>query len=222
MLVHGRFRGRPFHSRGRMISRPQNRKRGSMTNKKPVYPVIEEFFGCALPERIKIICMDGCLLGQFDQKEIMGIIDFVPPFLRIDKMALIGSDRTDILRIRSLASGILTVEDTKGHYNDTVFLAKCGQLMGSAASIYLAILFPSTAPQVIEVDRIRPSDDKTLWKPSPGGSRFFIETVILRKKLHVIIVNVKITFGEIFMGEVEKLKLALTAKDSIWAAKELP
>ncbi len=94
--------------------------------------------------------------------------------------------------------------------------------MGSVTSIYLAILFPSTAPQVIEVDSIRPSKDKTLWKPSTMGSRFFIETHILKKKMQMIIVNVRITFGEIFMGEVERLKLFLAPKDSIWRTKELP
>lgn len=182
----------------------------------------EDFFGYPLPQVIKENCRGYSVFEMFDQKQIMQVIDFEPPFLMIDKMAILGSDRQDILNIKSVGMGILTTDDTKGHYNDTIFLAKCGQLMGESASVYLAMLFAPIAPQVVEVDSIRPSDDKTLWKPSAKGSQFFIETQIIKKKLHVVIVNVKITFGEIFMGEVEKLKLVLTPKESIWGAKELP
>lgn len=187
-----------------------------------ILPNIEEFFGASLPNYIKELCKNNYILEKFNQQQIMEIIDFSRPFLKIEKMIVLGLDRNDILQNISLATGILTTNDTKGHYNDTIFLAECGRLMGSAASIYLAILFSSTAPQVVEVDHIKPSKDRTLWKPSSRGSRFFIETRILKKKLQVIIVNVKITFGDIFMGEVEKLKLVLTPKDSIWEAKELP
>ncbi len=183
---------------------------------------IDNFLGTVTPSYIKDNSKEIYLFEKFDHEQIMKTIDFTPPFLKIEKMVVLGFDRKDILNIKGLGTGILTTNDTKGHYNDTIFLAQCGQLMGSAASIYLAILFPSTAPQVIEVDSIRPSKDKTLWKPSLEGSRFFIETHILKKKMQVVIVNVRITFGEIFMGEVEKLKLILTPKDSIWGAKELP
>jgi len=183
---------------------------------------IEDFLGTSVPNYVKEDAPEIYLFEKFDREQIMKTIDFTPPFLKIEKMVVLGFDRKDILNIKGLGTGILTTNDTKGHYNDTIFLAQCGQLMGSAASIYLAILFPSTAPQVIEVDSIRPSKDKTLWKPSLEGSRFFIETHILKKKMQVVIVNVRITFGEIFMGEVEKLKLILTPKDSIWGAKELP
>jgi len=183
---------------------------------------IENFFGTPVPNYVKENVSEIYLFEKFDRGQITKTIDFTPPFLKIEKMVVVGSDRKNILNLKGLGTGMLTTNDTKGHYNDTIFLAQCGQLMGSAASIYLAILFPSTAPQVIEVDSIRPSKDKTLWKPSREGSRFFIETHILKKKMQVIIVNVRITFGEIFMGEVEKLKLILTPKDSIWGAKELP
>lgn len=183
---------------------------------------IENFLGTAIPSYIKDNSKQTYLFEKFNPEQIRKVIDFTPPFLKIEKMVVLGFDRQNILNLKGLGTGMLTTNDTKGHYNDTIFLAQCGQLMGSAASIYLAILFPSTAPQVIEVDSIRPSKDKTLWKPSLKGSRFFIETHILKKKMQVIIVNVRITFGEIFMGEVEKLKLILTPKDSIWGAKELP
>lgn len=183
---------------------------------------LEDFFGTSVPNYVKENTPETYLFDKFDREEIMKTIDFTLPFLKIEKMAVLGSNRQNIFNLKGLATGILTTNDTKGHYNDTIFLAQCGQLMGSAASIYLAILFPTTAPQVIEVDSIRPSKDKTLWKPSLKGSRFFIETHILKKKMQVIIVNVRITFGEIFMGEVERLKLILTAKNSIWGAKELP
>ena len=182
---------------------------------------VGDYLGAVIPDDTKEKIKENYIFEKFDQKQIMKVIDFKPPFLKIEKMVVLAPDGQDLICRWSVGTGILTVDDTKGHYNDTIFLAQCGWLMGSAASIFLAILFPSTSPQVVEVDRIRPSTDRTLWKPSPNGSRFFIETRILKKRLQVVIVNVKITFGDIFMGEVERLKLVLTPKDSIWEAKEL-
>ncbi len=182
---------------------------------------IEDYFGAPIPAYIKEKFRENYIFEKFDQKQIMKVIEFKPPFLKIEKMVVLGFDKQDFLTTRGVGTGILTLNDTKGHYNDTIFLAQCGWLMGSAASIYLAILYPSTAPQVVEVDCIRPSKNRILWKPSPDGSRFFVETRVLKKKLQVVIVNVRITFGDILMGEVERLKLVLTPKDSIWGAKEL-
>ncbi len=53
----------------------------------------------------------------------MEIIDFTPPFLKIEKIAIFGFDRKNIFQNKSIATGILTIEDVKGHYNDAIFLA---------------------------------------------------------------------------------------------------
>jgi len=45
---------------------------------------------------------------------------------------------------------------------------------------------------------------------------------VLKKKLQLVIVITKITFGNILYGTIEELKLILTDKKSIWAAKEVP
>ena len=185
-------------------------------------PSIEKFFGFPLPEYLKKACKNTYVFEKLDQKRLMEIIDFSPPFLRADKMVVFGPDRKNILQNRSIVTGILTIEDVKGHYNDTIFLAMYGLLMASAASIYLAALFPSTAPQVVEVDHIKPSRDRVLWRPAISGSRFFVETGIIKKKLHMVIADTRLISGEVFMGEVSRLKLILAPKDHIWKAKSLP
>lgn len=182
---------------------------------------IKNFFGTAVPNLLMDDSRKNYLFETFDQKQIMGVIDFTPPFLKIEKIAVLGLDRDDILQIRGLASGVLTLEDTKGHYNDTIFLAKCGWLMASAASIYLAILFSSTAPQVIQADGVRPIE-KQIWKPADQGTSFWVEVNIIKKKMQLVITSTRILFDEILYGAVDKLKLVLATKESIWEAKQLP
>lgn len=181
----------------------------------------EEFFGFSLPDALRESCRNHFVFERFDQKQIMKVIDFEPPFLLVQKMAIFASDRQNILDIKSVGMGILTTNDTKGHYNDTIFLAKCGQLMASAASIYLAILFPSTAPQVIQADGVRPVE-KEIWKPAEQGTLFWVEVAVIKKKLNLVSVGTRIFFDNILYGKVDELKLFLTPKESVWSAKQLP
>jgi len=183
---------------------------------------VENFFGFALPCRLRETCKDNYISEKFDQKQIMKVIDFIPPFLRIEKMAIFCFGRENILQNQSIATGILTIEDVKGHYNDTIFLAMYGLLMASSASIHLAALFPSTAPQVVEVARIKPSRDRILWRPVAGGSRFIVETRIIKKKLQMVIAHTRLFSEGVFMGEVSRLKLILAPKEHIWKAKKIP
>jgi len=184
---------------------------------------VEKFFGFTLPECIKGICKNNYVFEKFNQKQIMEVIDFTLPFLKIEKMVVLGLDKNNILQSESLAVGILTTNDTKGHYSNAIHLGQCGQLMASAASIHLAILFPSTAPQVVEVGQIRLTQHGILRKPStPAGDYFFIETHIIKKKLQLVVVNAKIFFSGLVVGEIDKIKLILISKESIWKAKELP
>ena len=182
----------------------------------------EDFFPAPAPDFLKDDFQKNYLFERFNQKQIMKIIDFQPPFLRIDRVAVLGSDRQDMLQIRGIAAGTLTLDDTAGHYNNTLFLAMYGLLVASAAQIYLAMLFPATAPQVIKLDWIKPSRDRILWKPDVKGSRFFIETQIVNKKLQMLVANTRMFSDQYFMGEIKGLKLILTAKDSIQQAKILP
>ncbi|MDP3042319.1 MAG: PilZ domain-containing protein [Candidatus Omnitrophota bacterium] len=191
-------------------------------NKVSLY-LVENFFGFALPDHLREACKDNYVLEKFDQKQIMRVIDFVPPFLKIGKMIILGHDKNNILQNVGFAAGVLTTKDTQGHYNNAIHLAQCGQLMSSAASIYLALLFPSTAPQVVEVDQIRLSQVGVLLElPSPAENYFFIEIHIIKKKLQLVIVNTKIFFSKAIVCEIDRLKLILISKESIWKAKELP
>jgi hypothetical protein len=132
-----------------------------------------------------------------------------------------GNDK-NVEQSKSISIGVINLKDTLGHYNNSIFLAMCGWLMGAAASIHLAALFTECAPQVVEVDHIRPLKDKTLWKPHRKGSHFFVETSVIKRRMGIVIVNVKIFFGNIFMGEVERLKLILLPKGVVNKVKELP
>lgn len=187
---------------------------------------IEIFFGLDLPDHIKESCKDNYVFERFDQKQIMGVIDFAPPFLKIQKIAVLSIDRRSILQTKSLGMGIVTPQDTAGHYNETIFLAMCGWLMASAASVFLAILFPTTAPQVIEANGVRPfpllEEAKELWKPASSGTTFFVESTIIKKRLQLIIMKTTISFDNILYGVIEELRLVLTPKGSIWSARPLP
>lgn len=186
----------------------------------------ESFFGFFLPNAIKENCKDHFVFEKFNQEQIMKVIDFTPPFLKTEKIVVLSTDRGSILETRSLGMGFVTPKDTFGHYNETIFLAMCGWFMASTASVFLAMLFPTTAPQVVEANGIKPfpllGEEKGLWKPSPAGTAFFVESVILKKKLQLVIMKTTIAFDNILYGTIEELKLMLTPKESIWSAKPIP
>ena len=200
-----------------LIQYPQN-----LSKTKSSYD-IQDFLGTKLPDHIRENFCDQHIMHKVNQKQIMEAIDFAPPFLRIDKM-LIFKGESNFIGSRSIGTGILTQEDTEGHYNNTIFLAVCGRLMGESASAHIGLLFPNTAPQVVKVDHIKPitSSDQTIWKPNKKGSSFLIETVIVRRKLHVIKVNSRISFGNLVFGIADNATIILTPKESIYTAKELP
>lgn len=186
----------------------------------------EAFWGMDLPEHLKkdYEGKEGCRL--IEQEEMLKTIDFHPPFLRVEKMMISDTAHHSVANSKSLGMGHITTKDTHGHYNDTIYLAMCGWLMASSASVHLAFLFPTTAPQVVEANKVRPilkgNAKNIVWKPSVKGTPFFVETTVLKKKMQLLVVMTKITFGNILYGTIEELKLVLTDKKSIWAAKEVP
>lgn len=185
-------------------------------------PNIEKFFRRTLPQHIKDTCKNNYILEKFNQKQIMEVIAFAPPFLKIEKMVIVGYDKNNILQNRSIMTGLLSIEDTKGYYNDAISVGKYGWLMGSAASIYLAALFPISAPQVVEVSRISLLEEKVPSRQGDTENRFFIEVRIIKKKLHMVLVNVRIFFDNILTAEVETMKLILSPIESIYKAEEMP
>lgn len=187
----------------------------------------EQYLDLPLPGHIKVNLKSDYLLEKMDQQQMMEVIDFTPPFLKTEKILLFGRDRRDLPNVKGLAMGFISTRDTAGHYNETIFLAMCGYLMASSASVHLAILFPSTAPQVIEANGVKPlifSDAKEnqLWKPSKTGTPFFVESRILKKRMQLVVMETKVSFGPVMFGIINELKLILTPKESIWSAKEIP
>jgi len=181
---------------------------------------IEEFFERSLPERLKKDYVDKQIYRKLDRREITKTIDFTIPFLKIDKIVVFGPEKDPALNSSSLAVGTITRKDISGHYNDTIFLAMCGMLMSSAASIYLGALFPEVAPEVIEAKRVRPIE-KEVWRPADNGSTFWVEVSILKKKLKVVVVKARISFDPMPYGVVDELKLLLIPRQLIWKAPEL-
>lgn len=186
----------------------------------------EDFLGVKLPAHIKDNYNDTEIWKKLDKQQIMGLIDFTPPFLRIDKIIVFNQNKKTPFQSSSLGIGVVTPRDTAGHYNETIFLAMCGWLMASSASVHLAALFPSDeAPQVVEANGVKPlpsMEGKNLWKPARKGTAFFVETAIIKKKMQLVRMRTMITFGNILFGTIEELKLVLTKKEAIWSAKEFP
>lgn len=186
---------------------------------------MEEFFGIPIPVDIKKKNTFEKIYRKLNQKQIMELIDFTPPFLRIDKMIISDVSKDSVLGSTSLGMGVITPQDTTGHYNESIFLAMCGWLMASSASIHIAALFPTKAPQVIEASGVKPlitPENSGIWKPSTNGTTFFVETTIVKKKLQLVVVRTTITFGKILFGTIELLKLILTEKSTLQLIREIP
>lgn len=181
----------------------------------------EDFFGVRLPDHLKNKYNDKPIYKKLSQQQIMDIIDFMPPFLRIDKMIVFKSNEDSILQSKSLAMGKITLKDMSGHYNNSVFLAMCGLLMASSASIHIAVLYPETSPQVVEANGVK-AEEKKVWKPADEGTYFWVETTIVKKKLNLIITKPRISFDKVPFGTVNELKIVLMQKDLIWQADQLP
>ena len=184
---------------------------------------LKKIFGKKLPPHLDMIYADipcKCL----DQPEMMKIIDFHPPFLRAEKIAIFEEENSGIKNYRSLGMGLIYPADTNGHYNSTIYLAMCGWLMASTASVHLAYNFSEFAPQVVEADKVKPFksvDGIGSLKPRPQGTTFWVETIIRKSKLKLVLVTTNISFGNFAYGTIEDLKFILTPKDSIWKAKEV-
>ncbi len=187
---------------------------------------LETFFGSSFPKHLKASFEHYHFFAELDQQQIMRIIDFAPPFLKIHRMVIGAPNPSDPLHSKSLSMGVVTQADTEGHYNRTIFLALCGQLMASSASIHLAHLFPNSAPQVIKANGVKPvtfSDvDGQLWQPSKKGTRFFVESEITRKKMQLVLMKTSISFEGVHYGVIDELRLVLMPASSISFSKELP
>lgn len=185
----------------------------------------ESFLGGSLPKQIRDKFANKTIIKMADQDEIIKTIDFEPPFLRTDKVVLFKDEGEDTIKKSGIGIGKVYLEDTRGHYNSTIYLALAGRLMPSTASIFLALLFPGTAPQAIEGKSIRMAKNvlnKGLLKPSKKGTTFFVEVELRKKKLQLALVNTKIFFGQVEFGLIEELVFVLTNKESIWSAIDTP
>lgn len=184
---------------------------------------VEIFFNSKLPNHIQEELKGHYLYKKAGKKEIMKTIDFGPPFLRIEKIAIFGNEN-ELLSGYSIGCGCVSSKDTEGHYNKTIYLAMCGWLMATSASIHINFLYPNTAPQVVKADGVmplHPPTEKTgLWQPSERGTKFWVETRILKRKMQLIVAETKITFNILLYGTIRELKLILTNKETIWTAQQ--
>jgi hypothetical protein len=185
---------------------------------------LEAFFDLRLPDHVRQSFQGQRIFTELNQQQIMETIGLSPPFLKIQKIIIAGSDSANILRSRSLGMGIVTQADTEGHYNKLLSLALCGQLMASTAAIHLAALFPTSAPQAIEVNGIQPlgPSAKDLWKPSVQGTPFFAEASIIRKKMQLVSMTSTISFGAVQYGMIDTIKFVLLRGTSLSTALEIP
>ena len=182
---------------------------------------LKEFFLKDLPDAFGEYINEPFI--AYDQKDIIKQIDFHPPFLRTEKIAIFKNN-SGIVNYRSLGMGTIFPKDTNGHYNSTIYLAMCGWLMASTSSVHLAYNYPNTAPQVVEADKVKPLkslEGENILKPRLIGTTFWVETVIRKTKMKFVLATARIGFGNILYGTIEDLKFIITPKESIWAAKEV-
>jgi hypothetical protein len=184
--------------------------------------LIESSLGNMLPLELRQKYQGHSKFIALSQKEIEKIVNFHPPFLRTEKMLIFGES---LVGSSSIGIGTVRQEDVEGHYNKTIYLALAGRLMPSTATIHIAYFHPNTSPQAIEGKSIRMEKNAFnggLIQPKKEGSTFFVETVVVKKKLNLILVETRIMFGSAKFGLIENLKFMLTEKDSIYKAVTVP
>ena len=195
---------------------------GTMLEIKDTCAQVEEFFQTSLPAHIRKTLGNKPIVKMADQQEIMRAIDFTPPFLRIEKMALIEMQETGCLSY-GLGMGKLYPEDTERNYSKPIELVMSGWLMASCSSIHMAFLYSQMAPQVVKADGVvLMGDIHSLNIPTDRKARFFVETIVIRKKMRLIIAETRIWFRDYLYSIIRELKIFLTEKDSIWHAKTVP
>lgn len=180
------------------------------------------FIGMTVPEHVRELYRGFAVVQKLTQKEVMDLIDFRPPFLKFSRYVLFA-DGPGIERTRGLGVGVVTTADTAGHYHDTIFLALCGGLMGCAGAVHLSALFPSSAPQAVAGDGVKALGGalRNPLRPGPEGAPFFVETRVLNRRSQLVLMESKVTFGDVLFGTVEKLKMVVMPRDSIVRFREV-
>ena len=192
-----------------------------MTHKENILK-IEEFLETKLPLELRNAYSQHTNYFMLDTEAIQKVVDFSHPFLKTDKIIIFGSE---INGSRSIGIGKVFPQDVLGHYNSTIYLALAGRLMPSTATIHLAYFFPETSPQAIEGVSIRMEKNafnNGLIQPQEKGSTFYVETVVTKKKLNLVIVQTRIIFGQARFGLIENLRFVLAEKHSIYKATLIP
>ena len=183
---------------------------------------IDFFLGCKLPKVLEEKYKDSTVIAKLNISDIEHIVEFHRPFLKTDKLIIFGDNFGNS---SSIGIGYVYPEDVSGHYNNTIYLALAGKLMPSTATIHLAYFFPQSSPQAVEGNSIRMDKNAFnggLIQPKKDGSIFFVETIIIKKKLNLILVRTNIMFGSAYFGLIEDLRFVLTEKDSIKRAVSIP
>jgi hypothetical protein len=183
---------------------------------------IEKVLECKIPIELASKYRGQDKFKHLSGKNIQNLLQFSPPFLRTENMVIFGDDA---LGSSSIGVGTVYPEDMEGHYNDTVYLAFAGRLMPSSATIHLAHYFPNTSPQAVEGENIRMDKEALnggLLQPKKGGSKFYVETRVTKKKMALVLVETSIMFGKSRFGMIQNLRFVLTEKDSIYKAIIIP
>lgn len=188
------------------------------------YKKIENFFEVSLPENLLKEYQNIYPQQFLEQQHIMRVIDFTPPFLKIEKIVVFG-DINDVEESISLGMGVVDEANISGYYHGEISLGTSGWFMAHSASIHLAALYPDTAPQVVKADGVENlvlsldrKESTNLWK---GKIRFWVVSRIKKKKMKLFFVETKLFLKDVLYGKVEELRMVLTPRKSIWAARPI-
>jgi hypothetical protein len=183
---------------------------------------VERFLGHKLPVELREKYKKHSSFVKLNKNDITKTVDFFDPFLRTEKLVIFGDD---IVGSASIGIGTVFIEDLVGHYNNTIYLAFAGRLMPSTATIHLAHFFPNTCPQAVEGKSIRMDKEAMnggLLQPKKEGTIFYVESIVTKKKLNLVLLETNIMFGQAKFGLIENLKFVLTDKNSIYNAITIP
>jgi hypothetical protein len=183
---------------------------------------VQNSLQCKLPSELVEKYKDYSSYVHLSRSQIEKLVEFHNPFLRTDNMVIFGDE---IVGSASIGVGTAYPEDMEGHFNKTVYLAFAGRLMPSTSTIHLAYFFPKTAPQAVQGESIRMAKDafnNGLIQVKKEGTVFYVETVVKKKKMNLVLVETNISFGQAKFGLIENLRFVLTDKESIYQAIVAP
>ena len=157
-----------------------------------------------------IFFKDSEILKTSQQEELIKVIDFTPPFLKIDRYITFNVKADSKILSKGLGGGLMTIEDIEGHNDADMFLAFCGKLLGQGMCIHVGMIYPEDCAKEIKVVNLHPSAIRDfLWNVDERECPFFVETTMDYQGKDHIIMRGKICSEYLNLAYIDNFKIEI-------------